>query len=143
MATNATNRYTAETLYISYRGVVVDVDFRSMSVTESVDTVDSSAGVSRARTHIQTLNNAEFTIEYLEQLTTAGSAIRAALRLGADGTLIYAPEGTAVGKPRYSCIATVTGVDRSYPYDEIVSVSANLLRNGNWIAHYEQLNSVF
>jgi len=143
MATNASNRYTGELLHISFKGVVLQADFRSVSVTESTDTVDVSAGASRARTYIRTLNAAEITIEYLEQLTTAGSAIRTALALNADGTLIYAPEGTAVGKPRYSCIAMVTGVDRTYPYDDIVSVSVNLLRDGAWIAHYEQLASVF
>lgn len=143
MATNATNRYTGETLFISFKGVVINTDFRSMSVTESVDTVDTSAGVARARSFIPTLNNAEFTIEYLEQLGAGGSAIRATLAQGSSGTLIYAPEGTATGRPRYSCIAMVTGVDRAYPYDEVISVSASLLRNGDWITHYEQLGSVF
>ena len=143
MATNETNRYTADSLHVSYRGIIITADSRSLSASEAVDTVDSSAGSSNQKSHILTLRGTEFTIEYLETLSTVGSALRTAMAVGNSGTLIYAPEGTAVGRPRYSCIASVVGVERQYPFDDIVTVSANLMKNGNWIAHYELLASVF
>jgi hypothetical protein len=39
---------------------------------------------------------------------------------GASGTLIWAPEGTAAGKPKHQVVAIVKNRSRSMPYDDIV-----------------------
>jgi hypothetical protein len=136
-------RYTGLDLYISFKGVSLQTDKRTFTVNEAIDQADSSAGTSIDRTHILTQRGAEFSLEYLETLGSAGSALRTALALGGSGTLIYAPEGTATGKPRYACIASVVGLDRAYPFEDVVTVTANFVKNGEWIAHYEHLASVF
>jgi len=132
-----TNHYSGEDLYISINGVVVNAESRSISVVESVDRVDASAGPSRARTYITTLSSAEFIIKYSETTESQNVELRTALAFGNSVALVYAPKGTAVGSPRYSCTATVVGGSRQSPFDDLVAVSATLLRNG------EQLEDVF
>lgn len=131
-----TIRHSGKDLYISINGVVVNAEFRSISVVEFGKRADASAGFSRARTYITTLRSPEFIIEYFEAPESQNVELRTALALRTSVTLVYAPEGTDPGNPRYSCIATVTDV-RSSPYEHIDAVSATLLRNG------EQLKDVF
>jgi len=130
-------RYSGNDLYISINGVVMDSNSLSILVDESINTIDSSAGSSRASSHIRTHISAEFIIEYLETSEFPCVELHSELKIGNSVDLVYAPEGTASGNLRYSCIASVIGVYRESPPDGKTVASAILLRNG------EQLEDVF
>lgn len=144
MPINASNnRYSGDALYISWRGTAVQADYRSFSPDESMDTADVTAGADVDRSHVPTLRSVSFSLELMQTVGSAGSAIRAQFATGLQGTLIYGPEGTAAGKPKYSCLATVTAYSVDHTYDDAVTMSVTLERNGAWIANFEHLGSVF
>ena len=135
--------YTGKDVYISYKGTAVSGDQRTMSVNESMDTAETSAGADTDRSYLATLKDAKFDITVLDN-GTAGSAIRALLAVGtAAGTLLYAPNGTAAGMPRYRCQAFVTSFTVDYPYDGEVEIEVEWQRSGAWTYNYEVSGSVF
>lgn len=137
------NRYTGEALYISLGAVVISADYKSLGVSESMDTVDVTAGSSLDRTHIPTLRAVEFSLDVYQVIGLGGTALRAKFATGVQGELIYGPEGTAAGKPKYACLVTVTSSDISYPFDGSISMSVTMMRNGAWTANFEHSASVF
>jgi len=139
----ANNRYTGDGLYISLGGQVISADYKSLGVSESVDTVDVTAGSSRDRAHIPTVRSVEFNFEAFQVIGLNGTALRAKFATGVQGELIYGPEGTAAGKPKYACLVTVTSSEVTYPFDGDISLSATLMRNGAWTANFEHSASVF
>lgn len=140
---SSNNRYVGDEKYISFAGVEVQSDTRNLSESDSYDTADTTAGSERDKSHALTLRAVSFELEFVEKVGSAGSATRAALRNGRQGTLTYGPEGTAAGKPKYSCLASVISVQRDLPYDDTVVRSVTLERNGAWLYHYEDSGSVF
>lgn len=143
MASNQTNRYTGELLAVSFGGTWFEADFKSFGVAESVATADTTAGTARDDSHILTIHSANFTYTGLQRIGSAGSAVRSAIRAGLSGTLIIAPEGTATGRPQYSCLASVIKKDTKYPFEEVVEETIEFKKNGGWIAHFEILGSTF
>lgn len=143
MATNQTNRYTGELLAVSFDGVWFEADFKEFVKNETVATADTSAGTARDESHIVTMHAATFSYTGLQQIGSGGSAVRTALKVGEGGTIIIAPEGTATGKPKYSCLVSVVKVDTKYPFAEVVEDSIEFKKNGAWLAHYERMASTF
>lgn len=142
---SATNHFIAgqNDIYISFRGQAMRADYTNFSVSQKIDTVDVSAGVDDDKTYKPALKDVSFSLE-LYNTGTAGSAIQSALQPdGTEGTLIYGPQGTAAGKPKYECLAYSTGYDDSYPFADGAKISVTLQRSGAWTAHYEQLGSTF
>jgi len=139
----ANNRYTGNLLYISFGAVVISTDYKSLGVSESMDTVDVTAGSSIDRTHIPTLRAVEFSLDAFQVIGLNGTALRAKFATGVQGELIYGPEGTAAGKPKYACLVTVISSDVTYPFDGDISLSATLMRNGAWTANFDHSASVF
>lgn len=134
--------YTGKDLYVEFAGQAITGDQRTMTVNRSLDTVDTSAGADTDRSHVATLADADFSLTILDN-GTAGSAIRQALKLNAAGTLTYGPEGTATGKPKYQCVATVTGFNTAYPFDGEVEYDVSLNKNGAWVLNFEDSGSVW
>lgn len=144
MPIHSTQRYTGEALVITYDAVVISADFLRLVVDDSIATVDITAGNQRDRAHIPTTRHVIFRLDLLQQAKNpTGTAIRQALRVGNQAELVYAPEGTAIGKPKYACVATVTACKITYPFEDVVRMEVELRRDGAFSAHYEDLGSVF
>lgn len=135
---SATNRYTGDGLYVTWKGQVLSGDYTSMEQSDSIDTVDITAGDERDRAHIATIRDAEITMDIFETVIAGGTALRRELYVGNSGTLIWAPEGTATGKPKYSCVATITAISRPIQFDGAVAQSITFQRNGAYLANHEQ-----
>lgn len=140
-----TKRYTGQNMYISFAGVAINTDYKSLSMSETIDTVDITAGSETTRRHIPTISSAEMSFEVFQTdvTSTGGTAIRGVLAVGTQGTLIWGPEGTAANMPKYSCVATITQLDISYPFDGAVEMSATFMRNGDWLDNFEHSQDVF
>ncbi|MCL4252509.1 MAG: hypothetical protein KJ043_01870 [Anaerolineae bacterium] len=144
MPIHTTQRYTGETLVMTYDSIAISADFLRLVVDDSIGTVDITAGNASDRAHIATTRQVIFRIDLLQQAKNeAGTAIRQALRVGNHAELVYAPEGTATGSPRYACSATVTACKITYPFEDVVRMEVELRRDGAFTAHFEDLGSVY
>ena len=144
MAVDATtNRYTGEDLYVSFQGVEISTDIRSFSVSQSTDIVEITAGDDASKGYIARLKNVTLSTTILQQGLAGGTAIRAAVQNGASGTLIYGPEGTASGKPKYTVLAIVTGNNPSMPYNDLVAMDISWQMNGAYIENYDTDGDTF
>lgn len=133
--------YDGKNLYISLNGVVMNAYPLYMSVTERATTVISSAG-NPLIINIAEGISTQFTIEYLETPESPCAELIHELVRGRSVTLLYAPKGVAGGYPYYSCITNVIDVERSSSDEYTERVSAILLRDGDWIHHYEKFGSI-
>jgi len=120
-------RYTGKNLVVSWvysRGTVsLNGDFRSFKTNESVDTADKSAGADTHRSFVPTLRDTTASLEFLDTTGSSGTAQWAATEPGTEGTVVWSPQGTASGAPKYSAAAFIESRDRSMPYDDVVSVT--------------------
>lgn len=112
--------------------VALDGDYRSLSISESVNTADTSGGHDTKKTQVATLGSA--TIEYSGLLPSgaAGTLIVGALAAGNSGTLKVYPEGTLAGNLARTYPAIVMGPKINVPYNDIVEISCTFTSNGAW-----------
>ncbi|GEM_PF-1543075 len=144
MPIHSTQRYTGETLAVMFDEVAIEADFLRLVVDDTIGTVDVTAGNMPDRAHIATTRQVIFRLDVLQQAKSeTGTPIREALRVGNHAEWVYAPEGTAIGKPKYACNATVTACKITYPFEDVVRMEVELRRDGAFIAHFEDLGSVF
>jgi hypothetical protein len=124
--------YTGSALRVTFAGNEVSGDQRSMTTDETVDVVDKSAGADVARTYLITLEDGTGSYEVLDQTGgTAATDIWQVMDKGAEGTLIWSPEGTASsGLPQHTVNAIVTNRNRETPYDDVVALSFELQFSG-------------
>lgn len=137
--------YTGSALYITFGAgtTVLSGDQRTLDVENTMDTVDTTAGADTDKSSLPTLRDATFKVTLLDN-GTAGSAVRAACAVsGTQGTFTFGPEGNSSGKPKYSCLAYVTGYNTSYPYDGEVEIEVTFQKTGSWITNYELSGSTF
>ena len=100
--------YAGGALYLAFGGVVLDTDYRSFSPTEEMGVADVSAGADANRTYVDLLKDGTATATILIQ--AADTTTWGAVALGTEGTLEWAEEGTASGKPRHHVNAIVTSL---------------------------------
>ena len=123
--------YTGTAMYMTFAGTVISTDFRTFKTSESIDLVDASAGADVAKTYVNALEDGTASLELVDQ--TGGTAATAMWQLmdkGASGTLIWAPEGTATGKPKHTVVAIVSSRDRNTPYNDLAVLSFEFQFNG-------------
>lgn len=134
--------YSGQALYVEFAGVDCSADYRALDVSREYKIENTTAGADVDESHILLTRSAEFELTYLDE-TAAGTAIQRALYEGAQGTLVYGPQGTAAGLPKFSCSATVTSVSPGYNYDKAVERKVKLVKNGVWLDNYDISGDVF
>ena len=125
--------YTGGALYLTFGSTVLSAEYRKFTADENIGLKDASAGGDTARTYLTELTDGKATYEATDQTgTTAigGSAIWAALAKGTSGSLNWAPEGTATGKPRHYVNAIVKSVKRDLVYDDVTKISVEWQYSG-------------
>jgi hypothetical protein len=118
--------YTGSSLYLTFGTTVLNAEYRKFSVEESIGLKDASAGGDTARTYLTELTDGKATYEATDQTgttTVGGSATWTALAKGTSGTLLWAPEGTASGKPKHTVVAIVKNRKRDIVYDDVTKIS--------------------
>lgn len=130
----AENNITGKDAVISWvwSGGTVNLatDYRSVSIKESVDTAETTAGADTHKTFLPTIKSA--TIDYSGLFPTGGTALYASLAAGVSGTLTVAPEGTAAGKVSKAYPAISMGATYDTPYADVVTVNVTFRSNGAW-----------
>lgn len=117
-------------------------DYRSLTVNRGLKTIDTTAGSDQYEGHIQSHRSANGQITFIAE-NGSGTAFRKAFYEGAYGTLEWAPEGTATGKPKHSIKCSIEKMDETIPYDNAVEFTINWKGDEAWITDFNTLASVY
>lgn len=128
-------KYSGAALHLEFGGTNISATRRTLDMTHNMETADSTAGADSYRNFVTTVKMIEASAEILSHThSTGGSAQVAALQAGALGTLIWAPEGTATGKPKWGFYAMLSEISPSYPFDDVVVYKAKWVMAGTALA---------
>lgn len=128
-------KYSGAALYVEFAGTNISSTRRSLDLTHSMETADSTAGADVYRNFVTTVKSIEASGEILGlTASTGGSAQLAALQPGSTGTLIWGPEGTATGSPKWGFLAMLSEISPSYPFDNVVVYKAKWVMYGTALA---------
>ena len=108
--------------------IVLNTDYRTLSINPSIDLADTTAGADNDKTYIATIKDA--TIEWSGLYQSKGTVLAAALEAGIGGTLVVYPEGTTSGNVKESYPAIAMGAKMTYPYADVVEISCTFQKNG-------------
>lgn len=122
--------------------VVLNTDYRTLDDNRTIENVDTSAGADTWKSHVVTLRDGTIDFTYVDD-NSAGTAIKRALVIGTAGTLVYGPQGTAVGMPKYASPVTVMDVQRPYKFNEAVITTVKFQRNGAPTLDYDSNGDVW
>lgn len=103
--------------YLEFDGVVIDNDYRSFDPGFEIETVEGTAGGDSVRLYVPTLIKVEPSGTFIVDNNANGIAIRAVLKEGNSGNLIWGPEGNAAGKPKWGITANISKSQVASTYD--------------------------
>ena len=122
---------TGSGAYVAFAGTEISADYRTFDHDESIDIVDASAGADVARTYLKTLEDGSASMLILRQADgTASTDPWQVLDKGAEGTLEWAEEGTATGKPKHFVNTIITNRNKAIPYDDLVVMNFDFQFSG-------------
>lgn len=107
--------------------MVVSADFTNFSMDRKVDTVDATASNEVSRRFLPTLKSLDWSMSVFGGDETTFSLFK----VGAEGRLDVYPKGKTAGKPKRAFNCIVTGVQETYPFDNMVEYEISGLRSGD------------
>lgn len=130
----AADRFTGSDLKVFWRDAAngtteLTADQRSFTVTRQQETADVTAGADEYRTFKATVKVFDATLEIL--MSTSGTAVLNVIDIGTEGTLFWAPEGTADGNQKWAFPAIVTSQDQTLNFDDAAAVSVSFQSQGS------------
>lgn len=99
--------------------VALETESRNFTFSESGETIDATAGPDAYRRKLASFGNATASMTMTAQ--SDGTALLSALKYGTKGTLIFGEGGTATGKPKTTLPCMSMGVNRTVPYNNVVT----------------------
>lgn len=108
----------SDSFYLEFNSVALTSDYREFDDGMEEDTVDGSAGGDDVRVMVQTLIKVDPSLTIIVDDNAEGQAIRAVLKIGQTGNLIWGPEGNAPGKPKWGISARCTAAPTKRTYDK-------------------------
>ncbi len=128
-------KYSGAALYLEFGGTNISATRRTLDVSHNMETADATAGADAYRNFVTTVKMLEVEAEVLGlTFGTGGSAQTAALQPGVFGTLIWGPEGTATGSPKWGAYMMLSEFSPSYPFDDVVVYKAKFVMGGTALA---------
>lgn len=124
-------QYTGTALLVKFKGTTVSTRYRSFKTKEEIDMPDQSAGTDVNKTYLTALKDGDGKLEVLD--VAGGTAATDLYNLcvpGAEGTLEWAPEGTATGKPRHYVNAISKTREKDFPFDDVVQTNIEFKFSG-------------
>ena len=108
--------------------VTLSGDYTQFTHTPSVALYEQTAGADDDRSFV--VGEKDRTLAITARHQSSGTALLSSLVEGTEGTVYWSPEGTAAGKPKYSCPAISQGASENYPYNNVVEISVTFQGNG-------------
>lgn len=131
----ATTRYTGKNLYVKFGSTVLTTSGRNFDVTHEQEQADGTAGADDYRVFLNTVKNIGASMEIVMSTGATGSAVIAAVQPGQEGTLEFAPVGTAAGNPKWGFAARVSNSSMAYPYDDAAILSVEWTNYGSALVY--------
>lgn len=131
----ATTRFTGKNLYVKFGSQVLSAHGRAFEVTHEQEQADGTAGADDYRVFLNTVKNIGATMDIVMSSGATGSAVIASVQPGTEGTLEFAPEGTASGKPKWGFAARVANSSMSLPYDDAAMISVEWTNYGSALVY--------
>ena len=125
--------YVGKALYMTLGGTVLSTAQRKLTVGEPGESVDATSGTAGYSYDLPTFVRGTIDIEVVDQGTAAlgGTTVWKALAPNQENlSFIYAPEGTATGKPKYTVNVMTNGRDRDIQYNNVVTIRGQLKYQG-------------
>jgi hypothetical protein len=124
----ADKEYAGSAMYLQWLStsgtVLLQGDFRSFNWSPTLNFIDATAGADTYERLLPSYGvGGDITLTTVAQ--EDGTAAVAALARQAQGTLVYAPAGTANGFLAYSIPAYSQGPQFNQPFDNVVEMSVN------------------
>lgn len=133
------NRYRGNALILQwiYSGGTVQIqgDYTKFDVDRSIDLIDATAGNALDKEYINGIKDGSAKLSIFDT-ANAGTAVASSLVEGTAGTLIYGPQGTATGKPKWGFQAIVKSHKFSEPFDDAVTLDAEFQKTGAMLYDY-------
>lgn len=133
----ATDRVTGQSQYFEMNGTQV-TGLREVTLSPSIDLVDSTAGSEASKNYIGSLRDATITLRYVyEGSTDDQSHIQ---NLKPNGTLLawqWGAEGSAAGLPVDAGSAFVKSHDKTGKYDDLIERTVELQVSGDLVRESE------
>jgi len=123
--------YLGTNAYLIFGSTVLSGRYTSIDLGRGVALVDKSAGSDTHDSFLAALKNGTYAISFHKN--AGDTATYAATVPGTEGTLIYAPEGTATGKPKHTCVCIVESVADPLTYNGLANYTINF-KNQNDVA---------
>lgn len=124
-------RYTGENLVVQWifsgGTATLDTNFRKVETDEKTDKADKAAGHDTHKSYSPTLLDTTINVSGLDVTRddAAGSITWVGTEPQAEGTLVWSPAGTAVGKLKRTVEAMVEERKLTYPYDNLVEIEVD------------------
>lgn len=133
----APNRYRGGLgLYIKWTTttgtVTLHDDYTAWDVSQDIDLPEVTAGNEADATFIAGIAKGTGKLTYYDT-GLSGTSVANQLQKGQYGTIEYAPQGTATGKPKRQFAAWVSKFDEKYPQPGAVEFSAEFTKHGAMI----------
>jgi len=109
--------------------IQLDTDARNFNYTPSIAFIDATAGADQNMQRVNSFKDGQITCDML-MLNSIASATVAAFDEGTNGTVIFAPAGSAAGKLKYTVPAICMGCTQAVPYNDVVTMSVTFQQNG-------------
>jgi hypothetical protein len=128
--------------YVEFAGVALISDARKFDDGLMYDTTEASAGGSSIRRFRVTLLKAEPKMSVILDDDAAGQTIRAVLKLGQTGSLIWGPQGNSAGQPKYGITAQVSKANTPNEYDKEQEIEVEWINTADDMLFNYDLNPV-
>jgi len=113
--------HTGEALVVTWRGVALEADFRTITITETVNDADGSSGADGNIRHLPTQTDANIALELVSISGTAGTAKWDSLAPKGTGALMWQPQGTASGMRYGSVNCYINNRTETVPYNDVAT----------------------
>jgi hypothetical protein len=113
---------TGKDFYLEFDGQSFAADILSFDDGLSLEQVEATTVGDSVRRYLSTRYNVEPKVKILLATDATGQAIRAKCKVGTEGLLIWGPEGSATGKPKWGIECRVVSAPIIREYDAEVEI---------------------
>lgn len=122
-------KYSGDLLVVRWGTLDVSGQARELEVSQQVNEIDVTTYGSTDKEFITGMADRSAKMTILDDDTS--NAVRVALGPGSSSSLTWFPLGTASGNPKLQVgTAKITQADKSYPYDDAVSIEVSMRLSG-------------
>ena len=122
--------YLGSAAVISFGGTAINTVYRMAKTDESIGLGDKSAGADTHTSYLAALRETTFTVDFLMDGITVWDALVPGT---SSAALIWGPEGSTTGKPKYTATAVVKKRTKDQAYNDLALATVDFQLQGAWV----------